>query len=64
MNRLVMGKGASPTLREAHRADTRERIVHALGEQLTEEHPAALSVPAVARRAGVSVATVYRYFPS
>ena len=60
----MSGNGAGATLREAHRADTRERIVRALGDLLTEEHPASLSVPAVARRAGVSVATVYRYFPS
>ena len=31
---------------------------------IAEEHPAAISVPAVARRAGVGVATVYRYFPT
>ncbi len=60
---MMVVNGAS-TLREAHRADTRRRILEALGELLVEEHPATLSMPAVARRAGVSVATVYRYFPS
>jgi AcrR family transcriptional regulator len=44
--------------------ETRERIVDAVAALVTEEHPAAISVPAVARRAGVSVATVYRYFPN
>jgi AcrR family transcriptional regulator len=53
-----------PSLREAHTADTRRRIVEALGELLVEEHPATLSMPAVARHAGVSVATLYRYFPT
>jgi AcrR family transcriptional regulator len=53
-----------PTLREAHTAETRRRIVDALGELLVDEHPATLSMPAIARRAGVSVATVYRYFPT
>lgn len=52
------------SLRERHRADTRARIVQALGQLLVDEHPASLSVPAVARQAGVSVATVYRYFPT
>jgi AcrR family transcriptional regulator len=38
--------------------------VRAVAELVTEGHPAAVSVPAVARRAGVGVATVYRYFPN
>jgi AcrR family transcriptional regulator len=45
-------------------AETRDRIVDAVVALVTEEHPASISVPAVARRAGVSVATVYRYFPN
>jgi AcrR family transcriptional regulator len=60
MTHLVM---AEP-LREDHRRRTRERIVRAVSELVTEEHPANVSVPAVARRAGVGVATVYRYFPT
>jgi AcrR family transcriptional regulator len=44
--------------------ETRQRIVDAVAALVTEEHPATISVPAVARRAGVSVATVYRYFPN
>ena len=51
-------------LRDDHRRHTRDRIVRAVAELVTEEHPAAVSVPAVARRAGVGVATVYRYFPT
>jgi AcrR family transcriptional regulator len=51
-------------LREAHTNDTRQRIVDAVAALLVEEHPATLSVPAVAARAGVSLRTVYRYFPT
>ena len=55
---------ATVGLRAGQLAATRQRIVHAVADLVTEEHPAAISVPAVARRAGVSVATVYRYFPT
>ena len=51
-------------LRDAHRSDTRRRILTAVGELLADEHPAAISVPAVSRKSGVSVATIYRYFPN
>lgn len=51
-------------VRDDHRAVTRGRIVDAVSALIAEEHPAAISVPAVARRAGVGVATVYRYFPT
>jgi AcrR family transcriptional regulator len=50
------------SLREDQVALTRRRIVDAVAEMLVEEDPAALSVPAVASRAGVSVRTVYRHF--
>ena len=43
---------------------TRERILDAVHALLAEEHPAALSIPAVAQRAGTSLRTVYRYFPT
>jgi len=49
-------------LRAAHMADTRRRIVDAVNSLLAEEHPANLSVPAVARRSGTSTATIYRHF--
>lgn len=51
-------------LREGHKRATRERIVRAVSELVAEAHPAAISVPAVAARAGVGVATIYRYFPT
>src|SRR6186713_1929990 len=62
MNHL-MTEGPS-SLRDAHKQATRTRIVRAVAELVTEAHPAAVSVPAVAKRAGVGVATVYRYFPT
>ncbi len=59
----VHGPGASG-LRAEQRAATRRRIVDAVSALVAEEHPAAVSVPAVAARAGVGVATIYRYFPT
>ncbi len=56
MNHLV--------IREEHKRATRARIVEAVSALVAEAHPAAISVPAVAARAGVSLATVYRYFPT
>ena len=52
------------TLRDAHKHATRSRIVRAVADLVAEAHPASISVPAVAKRAGVGVATVYRYFPT
>lgn len=52
------------TLRDAHKRATRARIVKSVAELVAEAHPASISVPAVAKRAGVGVATVYRYFPT
>ncbi len=51
-------------LRAERRAATRERIVQAAIEVLTDDDPAAVSMPAVAERAGVSLRTLYRYFPT
>ena len=51
-------------LRAEHRSATRDRILGAVSALVAEGHPAAISVPAVAKRAGVGVATVYRYFPN
>lgn len=51
-------------LREGHKRATRDRIVRAVADLVAEAHPAAISVPAVAAKAGVGVATVYRYFPT
>lgn len=52
------------SLRDAQRRTTRDRIVRAVAELVAEAHPAAISVPAVAAKARVGVATVYRYFPT
>jgi AcrR family transcriptional regulator len=49
-------------LRAAHAADTRRRILEAVNQLLAEEHPAAISIPLVARRSNISPATIYRYF--
>lgn len=51
-------------LREKQTVDTRAAIVEALLEQVTDESLADFSIPKVAERAGVSVRTVYRYFPT
>lgn len=51
-------------LRDEHTAATRRRIVQAVTAVAANEHPANFTVPAVARAAGVSVRTVYRYFPT
>src|SRR5688572_25647720 len=50
--------------RDDQREATRARIVRAVSDLVAHDHPAAISVPAVAERAGVGVATVYRYFPT
>jgi AcrR family transcriptional regulator len=57
MDRLV-------NLRDEQREATRARIVRAVSDLVAHDHPAAVSVPAVAERAGVGIATVYRYFPT
>jgi AcrR family transcriptional regulator len=51
-----------PTIREANREATRERIVRAVAELLAEQNPAAISVDMIAERSGTSVATLYRHF--
>jgi len=53
-----------PDRRAEQKQATRARIVAAVSDLVANDHPAAISVPAVAERAGVGVATVYRYFPS
>src|SRR5688500_13075920 len=50
-------------LRRRQKQDTREAILDATIDVLAEG-VAELSMPAVARRAGVSVPTVYRHFAS
>jgi AcrR family transcriptional regulator len=51
-------------LRDEQTNLTRRRIIEAVAEVATHAHPTAFSVPAVAAAAGVSVRTVYRYFPT
>jgi AcrR family transcriptional regulator len=53
-----------PSLREAQRAVTEQRIVGALAALIDQEHPLEISMTAVAKRAGVSEPTVYRHFPT
>ena len=51
-------------LRERQSEQTREIILEALTEQLAEDGLRDFNIPRVARQAGVSVRTVYRYFPT
>ncbi len=51
-------------LRAEQRERTRERIVEAATELLADEGIDELTIPVVARRAGVSVRTVYLHFPT
>jgi AcrR family transcriptional regulator len=52
------------TLREENRRIARARILQALADEIVENGIAALAIPAVAKRAGVSLRTVYNYFES
>jgi AcrR family transcriptional regulator len=65
MNRVMPGSSA-PTvdLRTVHRDDTRRVILEAFLELLDDESPLTISMPEVAARSGVSVRTLYRYFPN
>lgn len=53
----------SPT-RKAHAEETRAAILRALVDLIVEEGPGTIAIPRVAERAGVSVRTVYHYFPT
>ena len=53
----------SPT-RKAHAEETRTNILRALVDLIVEQGPGTISIPDVAERAGVSVRTVYHYFPT
>src|SRR5437660_588568 len=70
MHRIVNTRSASRAaraytspLRDEQSDGTRRRILDALARTLARG-VAELSVPAVAREAGVSVPTVYRHFPT
>jgi len=51
-------------LRDERVTQTRERILNGLVQAMARNGIAELSIPLVARQAGVSIPTVYRYFPS
>jgi TetR/AcrR family transcriptional regulator, cholesterol catabolism regulator len=51
-------------LRRRHAELTRELIMRTVAELLEEGAASELAVPEVARRSGVSLRTVYRYFPT
>ena len=53
-----------PSLREAQRAVTEQRIIEALAALIDLEHPLEISMAAVAKQAGVSEPTLYRHFPT
>jgi AcrR family transcriptional regulator len=55
---------ARPGVWSVHRADVEARIVEAYLDLLETASTRGASMPAVADRAGVSVRTLYRYFPS
>lgn len=48
----------------ADQLGTRGRILDAARDLILEQHPAALTVAEIARAAGVSPRTIYRYFPN
>jgi AcrR family transcriptional regulator len=52
------------SLRDEHKELTRRKVVDAVLALVAEGSFDELSVPAVARRSGVSLATIYRYFPT
>lgn len=58
------GRTYSSPLRTQQAAATRERIVDAAVELLQATDPGAFGMPDVADRAGVSVSTAYRAFPT
>ena len=57
-----MGPESPATLREQHAEFTQDAILRALSELLEDENPGGISMPDVARKAGVSLRTVYRHF--
>src|SRR3954464_15216912 len=52
------------SLREQHAQATRERILAAVADLLERDTLEELTVPAVAEASGVSLRTVYRYYPT
>ncbi len=58
------GRSYNSPLRDRQSGQTRESILEALTTELAEGGLHELNIPAIARRAGVAVRTVYRYFPT
>ena len=52
------------SLRDEQRELTKRKILSAVLDLVAEESMGELSVPLVAERSGVSVATIYRYYPT
>jgi AcrR family transcriptional regulator len=55
---------AEPSLRTRHAELTRDLILRTVVERLEEGAHEEITVPEIARRSGVSLRTIYRYFPS
>jgi AcrR family transcriptional regulator len=55
---------ASVSLREQHAMATRERILAAVADLLERGDAEEVTVPAVAEASGVSLRTIYRYYPT
>jgi AcrR family transcriptional regulator len=62
--RATMSTANETSLRRRHSELTREVILRTVAELLEEGAASELAVPEVARRSGVSLRTVYRYFPT
>jgi AcrR family transcriptional regulator len=60
----MMRAMTATTLREEHANVTRQRILAAVAELLERGGPEELTVPDVAEASGVSLRTVYRYYPT
>src|ERR687892_439738 len=60
---MEMESRARP-LREQQAELTRELILKAVAERLELDDPGEISVPEIAAASGVSLRTVYRYFPT
>jgi AcrR family transcriptional regulator len=59
-----MLRAMNVSLREEHAEATRVRILSAVADLLEAADPKELTMPSVAGAAGVSLRTVYRYFPT
>ncbi len=61
---IASKRGYQSPLRQQQVAATRERILHACAELVARQTSLDVSIPELARAAGVSQPTVYRYFPT